>query len=235
MLRNDKNQVSSGFAGIKIVFPNPGYMSGFSLDSNAVPRMKAHLISRPITVFDVERSPILTIIMHDNETPWKPQMTTSYKTLFIMSQMIYSHINAKENQFYIQNKALCNNVSKMLIGQTHINEDKLFKEISKLSPHDVNSFKNLIVENTFKYINLLEKCLYMLFIKNSKVNVGLNQCYTQRDMYGELDIKHKGYVKFFQEKDLILRKENGVHDGEFFNFKIDINTQYMRLMRKIKK
>jgi len=240
IFNNNAKCVSSKYS---LADPDPNVLGMFQSHQNKdqISGIMHYIVTRPVMPLIHERSPILTILLHDKEpkNKWKPRFTNSYLTILLAHMIIRCYTKIETLPFYEKNTDLCKSINEFIKKETDILEKKLSENIKSLNNTNLVGFKVLIHNHTFNYINLLETCLYKLFVKDKIEDLTLDECRTktlnmadQKILPETIQAFEKHFTYFFNEKQKITNIAFQTLNKVHFDSKDKIYEQYMQYYTK---
>jgi len=229
-------------SGIQLSHPNLQIVGCFQTQmKDEMSNILRYVISRPFMPIKMHASPILIIIMNDGDNKWKPRYTDSYISILLMTIIIRCYTTMENIQFYKDNTDLCKEVLEYRKKETERLDEELREKIFQIDDdNNYTSFKITVNKFTYKYINMLERCLYMLFIKPFITNLDFSDCitpYINNDdivLINGCDQQFLQHFKFFFcEKQKITNIEYDTSGTVYFDAtKGNIYKQYLKYYKK---
>jgi len=178
---------------------------------------------RPLIPMPTSQSPLYVLLTYDAQrNMWTERYTDTWHSIFQLESILRFHCTVKEYGFYQALPEGCEAVyaqfKKGLDKIAEVYQDEFYD--NEKAHSDVQTFRNLIIKTTFKYIHLLETCLWHLFIEpfgGAKL-APLEKCLTPVNANPQ-DIKllahsqkrfEKKFRQFFEDKQYHANKQRNI-------------------------
>jgi len=161
--------------------PHPMEIFYYTRDKDTDMNQKLRMVTRSIVPIPTQRSPIYVLLNYNEKVqPWTQRFTNTYESITQLESILRCYCEAKVTIFYERNSKLCDEIFEMFKkGLDNIAEAHLEGLKQEENRNSKKKFKRLMITTTYRYIHLLEKCLYKLYIEPcGRLTIKLEDCLT---------------------------------------------------------
>ena len=232
-MKNSQNEIKTKFPNLFFKHVNVDIYAQFTCNKDIVSAYKVYIMEASLGVFLIDESPMLGMLLYEKRNPWRKSVTTTLEQIFTMESFFHCFTDEGSLDFYKENEEICKQVKNFKAEQSLKFDIKILNDVKRLKKNDIEGFWNLILDYTFNYINILEKCLFKLFFENKHPHITFDDCKTRRNLYKMLPIDDLRTGQYYKEKNTWLKKKSG-RKSNIFNPNKNIGPQYMNLLKQMK-
>lgn len=218
--------------------PNLFILSFYQADEQSKRSTDVYVCLRLILPMKVHVSPIYTLLTYNPGNAWRDRFTDSITMCMLLQHFLrcYTMIITDEDgnhsspfEFCTKNVDLCLSVRKTLFTETSKLEEEFNQKLLDTPKITKDKFKVMIRTQTIKYIRLMERCLYELFL-DGRANIKLEDCLTPAINPDNIKLNDDANTVFEEHFKIFFQTKDKTAKTNYFDFKTSIYPPYQSFL-----